>query len=157
MDISNTRTILQIVKDTLREAKHKQWDFSQFIAMATWKPKVNNLCIQRFIARMKEKKLSIPDPSERFSYVVVNGLPLRDEKDQKIPRRNADYMEYPDFAKEHNMEIDINHYLEKTAGLCARFIMIMKNFNRLHRTKLCKSEIQMKEKSRWMHILRERP
>src|SRR3954449_12710569 len=71
---------------------------------------------------MKEKKMSIPDPSERFSYVVVNGLPLRDEKDQKIPRRNADYMEYPDFAKEHNMEIDINHYLEKTAGLCACFI-----------------------------------
>src|ERR1044072_5804082 len=122
MDISNTHTILQIGEDTLREAKHKQWDFSQFIAMATWKPKVNNLCIQRFIARMKEKKLSIPDPGERFSYVVISGPPLRDEKNRKIPRRNADYMEYPNFAKEHNMEIDINHYLEKTAGLCARFI-----------------------------------
>ena len=71
---------------------------------------------------MKEKKLSIPDPGERFSYVVISGPPLRDEKNRKIPRRNADYMEYPDFAKEHNMEIDINHYLEKTAGLCARFI-----------------------------------
>ena len=45
IDISNTRTIHQIVEDTLREAKHKQWDVSQFIAMATWKPKVNNLCI----------------------------------------------------------------------------------------------------------------
>ena len=31
-------------------------------------------------------------------------------------------MEYLDFAKEHNMKIDINYYLEKTAGLCARFI-----------------------------------
>ena len=31
-------------------------------------------------------------------------------------------MEYPEFAKEQNMEININHYLESTLGLCARFI-----------------------------------
>src|SRR3954465_4175211 len=75
--------------------------------------------------------MSIPDSGERFSYVVVNGLPLRDEKDQKIPRRNANYMEYSDFAKEHNMKIDINHYLEKTAGLCAHFINDNKKYQLL--------------------------
>ena len=31
-------------------------------------------------------------------------------------------MEFPDIAKELNIEIDIGHYLEKTVGLCARFI-----------------------------------
>ncbi|RIB08842.1 DNA-directed DNA polymerase [Gigaspora rosea] len=122
MDINNTRMIHQIVKNTLKEAKYKQWDFGQFIAMATWKPKVKNQCIQRFIARMKEKSLSIPDPGERFSYVVVKGDTLYDENGKKQPRRVADYMEFPDIAKELNTEIDISHYLEQTVGLCARFI-----------------------------------
>ena len=31
-------------------------------------------------------------------------------------------MEFPDIAKELNIEIDIGHYLEKTVGLYARFI-----------------------------------
>jgi len=31
-------------------------------------------------------------------------------------------MEFPDIAKELNIEIDIGHYLKKTVGLCARFI-----------------------------------
>ncbi|RIB10232.1 hypothetical protein C2G38_2250893 [Gigaspora rosea] len=96
MDINNTRTIHQIVENTLREAKYKQWDFGQFIAMATWKPKVKNQCIQRD--------------------------PLYDENGKKQPRRVADYMEFPDIAKELNTEIDISHYLEQTVGLCARFI-----------------------------------
>ena len=38
-----------------------------------------------FYSSNERKKMSIPDPSEHFSYVVVNGLPLRDKKDQKIP------------------------------------------------------------------------
>ncbi|RIB27452.1 hypothetical protein C2G38_2160543 [Gigaspora rosea] len=31
-------------------------------------------------------------------------------------------VQFPDIAKELNMEIDINYYLEKTVGLCAHFI-----------------------------------
>ena len=122
MDINNTRSIHKIVEDTLREAKHKQWDFSQFIGMATWKPKKKNLRVQRFINRMKEKKLNIPDPGERFSYVIIKGERYRDEKGRLISYRLGDYMEYPEFAKEQNMEININHYIESTLGLCARFI-----------------------------------
>ncbi|PKC69124.1 hypothetical protein RhiirA1_456385 [Rhizophagus irregularis] len=42
LDINNEYTIHQIVENTFKEARHKQWDFSQFIAMATWKSKVKN-------------------------------------------------------------------------------------------------------------------
>ena len=122
MDINNTRSIHKIVEDILREAKHKQWDFDDFIVMATWKPKKKNLCVYRFIGRMREKNERIPDPGERFSYVVVKGPPLYNEKGRKEPHRIGDYMEYADIAKELNMEIDINYYLEKTVGMCARFI-----------------------------------
>jgi len=39
MDINNERSIHDIVKDTLREAWNKEWDFNEFIVMGTWKPK----------------------------------------------------------------------------------------------------------------------
>jgi len=72
---------------------------------------------------MKEKyENKIPDSGERFSYVIVKGGPLYDENGKKQPRRVADYMEFPNIAKELNIEIDIGHYLEKTVGLCACFI-----------------------------------
>ena len=72
--------------------------------------------------RMRERNESIPDPGERFSYVVVKGSRLRNEKGRLIPYRVGDYMEYADIAKEQNMEIDINYYLGTTVGMCARFI-----------------------------------
>src|SRR6266496_4125733 len=72
---------------------------------------------------MKEKyENKILDSGKRFSYVVVKGDPLYDENGKKQSRRVADYMEFLDIAKELNIEIDIGHYLEKTVGLCARFI-----------------------------------
>ncbi|CAJ0895694.1 16100_t:CDS:2, partial [Entrophospora sp. SA101] len=48
------------------------------------------------------------------------GERYRDEKGRLIQYRVGDYMEYPEFAKELNKEIDINYYLESTLGLCAR-------------------------------------
>ncbi|PKK58841.1 DNA/RNA polymerase [Rhizophagus irregularis] len=92
MDLNNTRSIHKIVEDTFREASLKQWEFDQFIAMATWKPNKDNKCIQRFMGRIKEKyENKIPDPGERFSYVVMKGERYHDKN-------------------------------EKTVGLCARFI-----------------------------------
>ncbi|GBB87524.1 hypothetical protein RclHR1_00140028 [Rhizophagus clarus] len=122
MDINNERSIHDIVKDTLREAWNKEWDFNEFIVMGTWKLKKKNLCNNRFMERMRERNESIPDPGERFSYVAVKGPRLRNEKGRLIPYRVGDYMEYADIAKEQNMEIDINYYLGTTVGMCARFI-----------------------------------
>ncbi|POG82468.1 hypothetical protein GLOIN_2v1761861 [Rhizophagus irregularis DAOM 181602=DAOM 197198] len=122
MDINNTRSIHDIVEDTLREAQNKEWDFNDFIVMGTWKPKKNNLCNNRFMKRMRERNERIPDPGERFSYVVVKGSRLRSEEGRLIPYRVGDYMEYAGIAKEKKMEIDINYYLGTTVGMCARFI-----------------------------------
>ncbi|RIB08439.1 hypothetical protein C2G38_2211662 [Gigaspora rosea] len=57
MDIDNTRSIHKIVEDTLKEARNKKWNFNEFI-----------------------RNERVPDPGERFSYVVVKGPRLRDEK-----------------------------------------------------------------------------
>ncbi len=70
---------------------------------------------------MKEKHLKIPDPSEHFSYVIINNSPhYKDDGRKSI--RIADYIEFLKIAKEHNMKIDINYYLEKTVTMCTYFI-----------------------------------
>ena len=74
------------------------------------------------MGRMRERNERIPDPGERFSYVIVKGPPLYNEQGRKVPHRVGDYMEYADIAKERNMEIDINYYLGTTVGMCAHFI-----------------------------------
>ncbi|RIB01140.1 hypothetical protein C2G38_2297601 [Gigaspora rosea] len=122
MDINNTRSIHKIVENTLREARNKEWDFNEFIVMVTWKSKKKNLCNNCFMGRMRERNERIPDPGERFSYIVIKGPPLYNEQGRKMPHRVGDYMEYADIAKERNMEIDINYYLGTTVGMCARFI-----------------------------------
>ena len=122
MDINNMHSIHEIVEDTLREARNKKWDFNEFIVMGIWKPKKQNLCNNRFMGRMRERNERIPDPGERFSYVVVKGPPLYNEQGRKVPHRVGDYMEYADIAKERNMKIDINYYLGTTVGMCACFI-----------------------------------
>ncbi|RIB01987.1 hypothetical protein C2G38_2229118 [Gigaspora rosea] len=95
IDINNTRSVHKIVEDTLIEVQNKEWDFNEFIIMGTWRPKKKNLCNNRFIERMRERN-------------------------ERIPNSVGDFMKYANIAKEFNMEIDINYYLEKTV---ARFII----------------------------------
>ena len=71
---------------------------------------------------MRERNERIPNPGEWFSYVIVKGLSLYNKEGRKESYRVGDYMEYVDKAKEFNMEIDINYYLDKTVGMCAWFI-----------------------------------
>ncbi|CAI2185392.1 2515_t:CDS:1 [Funneliformis geosporum] len=72
---------------------------------------------------MRERNERIPDSGEQFSYVVIKGPHLRDEKDRLIPYRIGDYMKYlSNITKEQNMKIDINYYLDTTVVICARFI-----------------------------------
>ncbi|RIA82420.1 hypothetical protein C1645_835403 [Glomus cerebriforme] len=127
MGINNTRPIQKIVEDVLRDARFRQWDFNQFVAMSKWKAKGGLPCNKIFMERMREriasreKNIKIPDSGEHFSYVVVNDGPRYKENGTKSSRK-GDYMEFANIVKEQNMEINIGHYLEKTMGLCARFI-----------------------------------
>jgi DNA polymerase elongation subunit (family B) len=127
MGIDNTRPIQEIVKDVLRDARFRQWDFNQFIAMSKWKAKGGLLCNKIFMERMRkriangEKNIKIPDSGEHFSYVVVND-DLRYKEDGTKSTRKGDYMKFANIAKEFNMEIDVSYYLEQTVGICARFI-----------------------------------
>ena len=55
----------------------------------------------------------IPEPDERFEYVVVEN-----NSSQKV----GDKMEYPEVTRRLDKKIDINYYLKSVIGLYARFI-----------------------------------
>src|SRR4051794_8018986 len=55
----------------------------------------------------------IPEPGERFEYVVVEN-----DLSQKV----GDKMEYPEVARQLVKKIDISYYLNSVVSLCARFI-----------------------------------
>ncbi|RGB25372.1 hypothetical protein C1646_771827 [Rhizophagus diaphanus] len=125
--IDNICLIQEIVRDILQDARFKQWNFNQFIAMSKWKAKRGLPCNKIFMERMRkriangEKNIKIPDSGEHFSYVVVNDGPCYKEDSMKSTRK-GDYMEFTNIAKEFNMEIDVIYYLEQMVGMCARFI-----------------------------------
>ncbi|RHZ45605.1 hypothetical protein Glove_668g26 [Diversispora epigaea] len=140
MDINNNRTLHEIVEDVLKEAitNPRQWDFDQFIETATWKPNKNNIRVQHFIKRMRKKyEYKIPDPGERFSYVMVYSDKVFDLSGFKLIIRKADQMEFVDVAKELNRRLDLPHYFENTIkGLCARFIMYDKRYEPVSSNKI---------------------
>src|ERR1044072_304601 len=61
----------------------------------------------------------IPEPGERFEYIVVEN-----DSSQKV----GDKMEYPEVARRLEKKVDINYYLKSVVGLCAHFI----NYDNMH-------------------------
>ncbi|CAG8512302.1 2042_t:CDS:2, partial [Cetraspora pellucida] len=112
----------EIVKITIDVMKKLHDQVNAYLRIKNGTSYLKMVYEECFITRMKEKKLNIPDLGECFSYVVVKGKHYCDEKSQLIPYRVGDYKEYPEFAKEQNIEININYYLENMLGLCVWFI-----------------------------------
>ena len=116
--------------------------------MGIWRPKKENLCNNRFMKRIRERNKRIFDSGEQFSYIIVKGSHLHDEKGRLIPYRVGDYMEYLNIAKEQNMKIDINYYLGTTVGMCAHFINEDDNYQPLPSHKIMQikdSDVKEKE------------
>lgn len=144
VDINNTRTLHEIVEDTLRDAivNSGQWERSHFVKSDAWRPHKNNVAVQRFIARMRSRLAietasalsaasdasaaslySIPEPGERFNYVIVKTDITHDLSGKKLVLKKGDRMEYATVAEALNYEVDIAYYLSNyIVGLCARFI-----------------------------------
>lgn len=77
----------------------------------------------------KEYKNKIPDPGERFSYVIIQSDQIFDLTGNKLKLRKSDQIEFVDVAKELSRSIDLSLYFENTIiGLCTRFIMYNKKY-----------------------------
>src|SRR6185295_12478052 len=105
-----------------------------------WKPNKDNKPVQRFISRMKAKHsckeleaqqikknglipepyiYQIPEPGERFEYVVVeNGKDHNENK--KIQRETL--WSIPQYFTNSIKKLNVDYYLKSVASLCACFI-----------------------------------
>lgn len=146
MALDNGRTVRQIVEDVLRDAvvNGAQWKFDHFIKTDAWKPHKMNKPVHRFIARMKarhalevaegEKAVArgeapkpylyeLPEPGERFSYVIAKTGTTFNLHGCKSDIKKGDRMEFSRAAKALSLEVDVAFYMiSYVVGLCARFI-----------------------------------
>ncbi|RIA79205.1 hypothetical protein C1645_841268 [Glomus cerebriforme] len=114
MKVDNLCTLHQIIEDVLRETVKdiSRTDLNEIIKTAVWKPDKDNKSVQRFISRMRDRHTreeadakrvikkgltpdpylyQIPEPGERFEYVVV---------ENNSSERVGDKMEYPEPSSE---------------------------------------------------------
>ena len=146
MKIDNTKTLRQIVEDTVGDAvmRPSQWKFDHFVRTDAYKPNKKNVRVLRFIARMQARHTieveenrrrvatglpplkylyKLPEPGERFEYVYVKHGGAFDLQGYRSRPKKGDVMEFPHVCKALGMEIDTALYMESyVVGLCARFI-----------------------------------
>jgi hypothetical protein len=143
MALDNRRGVRQIVEDTLRDAvlNGSQWNFDHFVKTDAWKPNKNNQPVHRFMARMRARHAievaenaragaerrpylyELPEPGERFSYVIVATGATFDLHGRKSALKKGDRMEFAAAARALALEVDVAYYMVSyVVGLCARFI-----------------------------------
>ena len=112
-EYSNIEIIESVIERNINEVDNV--DIINFTKTATYKPLVKNLSVQKFIERMKNNNTQIPEPGERFNYIVT-----KQEKIKNIGER----MEFVEiFQKNNEMKLDILYYFNSVVNICSGFIV----------------------------------
>jgi DNA polymerase elongation subunit (family B) len=147
--LSNTKDLKTIVLEQLDDIFGNTIDISKFILTGKYRPNKANVPIQTFIARMKQRReellaeenaqmaalYELPEPGERFTYVVVKKYEAFDHRGKKIDIKKGDKMEFyrvyeASQKTEFPLEIDLNYYIGSSIiGLFARFISYIEEFH----------------------------
>lgn len=132
MDINNLKSIIEIVCakiDHIYDSNVK-WDFDDFITTAVYKPDRNNVKLVTFVNRMKERNIDVI-PGARFNYIIAEKYPYKyDRRGRKQELSVGDRMEYDWYARENNMKVDMDYYMEGSVnGQLARLIVYYEGFD----------------------------
>jgi hypothetical protein len=133
MNIYNILTLRELVFNKVDFLFNKEWEMEDFTQTALWKPNKKNQTLITYVRRMLADERDPPNPFERFNYVIVkitDPCRLYDFKGRKIDIKKGDKMEYIEYAKANNLEIDLNYYFEKQLiGQFARLISYDEEFH----------------------------
>lgn len=131
MDIHNTKTLREIIIEKIKEIFITKWELKDFIQTGLWRPEKKNVTLNDFAQRMKETNKQMPEPGERFNYVIVKKYPYKyDFKGRQIALKKADKMEYLETVIEKNYDIDLKYYFDKQlTGQFARLISYDSEFS----------------------------
>lgn len=137
MRLYNNKGLLELAYDTIDEFYNKKWDVDLFSQAKQYKPKSEediadgkgNKSVIRFVERMAARGIQIK-PHERFRTVIIKKYPFEyDYRGRKVPLKIGDFMELVSEAKLHNMEIDIDYYMENgIIGQLARLTIYREEF-----------------------------
>lgn len=124
LDLKNTKTLRELIIQKIKEIFIKKWELKDFIQTGLWKPEKKNVTLNEFAERMKEENKTIPEPGERFNYVIIKKYPYKyDFKGRQIPLKKADKMEYMETVIQNNYEIDLKYYFDnQLSGQFARLL-----------------------------------
>ena len=129
VSVNNIWSLLDLVYSKVDEVYETEWDFTDFIKTAVYKPKKKNIAVQTFAARMLEQGTPVK-PHERFSYVIVRKYPSTfNTRGCKKELSVGDRMEHVEVAREEKMPIDKDYYVKGgLVGQLARLIVYHSNF-----------------------------
>lgn len=123
LNINTTETVRGIVQRKIKEIYNREWEMTDFKKTAVYKPSKQNVSVRTFIKRMEDRDdpmCPIPQPGERFEYVVVKKYPFKyDLKGCKTKLKIGEMWEYYTYAKEKNLQIDLDYYM--TGGIIGQF------------------------------------
>lgn len=143
MNIFNYKTLRDLVMNKIDYLYSREWKMEEFIQTGLWKPNKKNQTLIRYVNRLISEGRDPPDAYERFNYVIVkitDPIRLYDFKGRKIDIKKGDKMEYIEYAKKNNLEIDLDYYFEKQiSGQFARLISYDDEFH-VYSDKKCDSE-----------------
>lgn len=135
LDLDNTYPIIDLCKKVLLETYIRQWTKQDFLKSIVYRPNKQNIQAHTFYNRMKQRddeykangiirKSFCPIPNERFNYVMVKTHRWKyNYKGPKTEIGMGDKMEYLEYVIEHDLEIDMDYYVEhELLGVMARLI-----------------------------------
>lgn len=120
-----------------------QMSMSNFIFIATYKSKKNNVAVHRFVERMRERNqrcitagdeeaaelYTVPRDSDKFEFVIAKQQSIYDARGRKLDLKKGDIMEYPEVVRKTGMEIDYRYYfIKQIAAPLASYIMSAPEF-----------------------------
>ena len=115
--------LFDIVFDQIGKIFSVKWDIDDFIQSATYRPEKNNVRIKKFIQRMKDRNIALPEAYERFKFVIVKPTIFTKIDGGFIKYNIGDLMEYPEIAKQDNREVHLQQYLNGALkGMLAKFV-----------------------------------
>ena len=122
--LENTFNIRELIENKIYHVFNNKWDINDFVQTAVWKPEKQNITINVFVEHMRNQGKRLPEPYERFKFVVIKKYPYKyDLKGRQVELKKGDKIEYLETAIEENLEIDLNYYFEgELTGQFARLI-----------------------------------
>lgn len=119
----NVYDLMELVLQKIDEIYSRKWAADDFIQTGVYRPGRQNVKINTFVARMKERGVVIK-PNERFNYVIVKRYPyVYDYRGRKVEISIGDKLELAEEYEKQNLEIDLDYYMQGSInGQLARLI-----------------------------------